>query len=102
MVHILGAGLRTGDNLWHESRELTFESDRNRLMASGCKDAPGCIDPELTDPEGWTCNCYDHWSDNCQSIGEAGSTDCLSASFCLSDLVCDCWKAHACVSPGVQ
>lgn len=67
-----------------------------------CADTDGCVDPRTTDAEGWGCNCLEDWQVKCASIGHRDSSDCVAASFCLSEYVCDCWKEISCGAQEIQ
>lgn len=67
--------------------------------AEHAPDPAGCLDPTLSDPESWECDCYGRWSASCEALGQDFG-DCMLSGACASDRVCPSWKkARSCPDP---
>jgi len=63
-------------------------------LAESPADAPGCIDPEISDPEAFECECLEKLQETCE--GEPDQMQCFRNLMCEDPRVCCSWKQAAC------
>jgi len=69
----------------------TSDHSGRRLL----QDSDGCLDPSVSDPESWDCNCHDHLAEKCNNAGatSAQMPSCYQHYLCTLNSVCASWKS---------
>jgi hypothetical protein len=63
-------------------------------------DSGKCVDPRISDPESWECECIDEWTEECGGDDSDDLESCIRQKMCKAppSAVCPAWKDEFCSS----